>query len=348
MTQFSTGRRFAFGLLAAATVLGTGGAAMAETVTLRFSRWLPPKHEIMTEMIEPWAKQVAEVTEGRVKVQFINALGKPQAHYDLVATGAADLAMSVHSYNPSRFVLTQMGELPLYSEKGEDTSVALWRTYAKFFQSANEHEGVKLLGMWATPASYIFTTKDQLAGMDALKGLKLRSPSPMFDETAKLIGAVPVNAPASEGYEMLSRGIIDGMFFQHDQIAAFKLDKLMKSAVVNSGGFGHTTQYMIMNQAKWEKIAEADRVAIDKVSGEVIARNFSRIWDESEARAIAAMTAAGLKTHRPAGKEDETLRAQLASIKEGWIKEARQRNVDVDGALAFYAEQLNALKTAAK
>lgn len=341
-------RRLALGLLATTAVAGYAAAATADTVTLRFSRWLPPKHYIMTEMIEPWAKQVAEATEGRVKVQFTNALGKPQAHYDLVATGVADLAMSVHSYNPSRFVLTQIGELPLYKESGEATSVALWRTYDKFFKKANEHEGVKLLGMWATPASYIFTTKPSIDGLDGLKGLKLRSPSPMFDETAKAVGAVPVNAPASEAYEMLSRGIIDGMFFQHDQIASFKLDKLMKSAVVNQGGIGHSTQYMVMNQAKWDQISERDRAAIDRISGEAMARTFSRLWDESEARAIAGMKAAGLKTYNPTPQEEETLRAQLASIKENWISEAKQRGADVDAALAFYAEQLGTVNTAAQ
>ena len=183
----SVTRRLALSLLAATAVAGCAASAMADTVTLRFSRWLPPKHYIMTEMIEPWAKQVEDATEGRVKVQFSNALGKPQAHYDLVATGVADLAMSVHSYNPSRFVLTQIGELPLYSESGEATSVALWRTYDRFFKDAKEHDGVKLLGMWATPASYIFTTRPAITGMADLKGLKLRSPSPMFDETAKAI-----------------------------------------------------------------------------------------------------------------------------------------------------------------
>ena len=85
------------GLAAAITPL----SAQAEDTVLRFSNWLPPAHYIVKEMLEPWAAKVNEVTEGRVKVEFINPLGKPQAHLDLVRNGVADMGMSVHSYTNS-------------------------------------------------------------------------------------------------------------------------------------------------------------------------------------------------------------------------------------------------------
>ena len=78
-------------------------AANADTQVIRFSNWLPPAHYIVKEMLEPWAAKVNEVTEGRVKVEFINPLGKPQAHLDLVRNGVADMGMSVHSYTATRF-----------------------------------------------------------------------------------------------------------------------------------------------------------------------------------------------------------------------------------------------------
>ena len=45
----------------------TASVAQAQT-TLRFSNWLPPAHYIVTEMLQPWAKEVETVTEGRVKI----------------------------------------------------------------------------------------------------------------------------------------------------------------------------------------------------------------------------------------------------------------------------------------
>lgn len=65
--------------LAAAALAPAMPSVAAEVTTLRFSQWMPPGHFIVTNMFEPWAQEVEKATEGRVKVEFINALGKPQA-----------------------------------------------------------------------------------------------------------------------------------------------------------------------------------------------------------------------------------------------------------------------------
>ena len=327
------------GLAAAITPL----SAQAEDTVLRFSNWLPPAHYIVKEMLEPWAAKVNEVTEGRVKVEFINPLGKPQAHLDLVRNGVADMGMSVHSYTATRFPLIEFAELPFTIEDGGINSVAYWRTYKKFMKEADEHRGVKLMGVWTSPATVIFTNKDEIKNVDDLKGLKLRSPSPLFDSIGKAMGIVTVNAPASESYEMLSRGVIDGLYFQYDQIENFKLDKLIKSAVAVPGGFGKSSQYMFMNERKWKSISEADRAAIEQVSGEYIARDFGTKWQQAEVNATKNLTDAGLKTYHVEGAELDKLKADLAFIESDWIKAADKKKIDGQAALDFYRAQIEAL-----
>ena len=327
------------GLAAAITPL----SAQAEDTVLRFSNWLPPAHYIVKEMLEPWAAKVNEVTEGRVKVEFINPLGKPQAHLDLVRNGVADMGMSVHSYTATRFPLIEFAELPFTIEDGGINSVAYWRTYEKFMMEADEHRGVKLMGVWTSPATVIFTNKDEIKNVDDLKGLKLRSPSPLFDSIGKAMGIVTVNAPASESYEMLSRGVIDGLYFQYDQIENFKLDKLIKSAVAVPGGFGKSSQYMFMNERKWKSISEADRAAIEQVSGEYIARDFGTKWQQAEVNATKNLTDAGLKTYHVEGAELDKLKADLAFIESDWIKAADKKKIDGQAALDFYRAQIETL-----
>lgn len=317
--------------------------AQAETQTIRFSNWLPPAHYIVTEMLEPWAKQVNEVTEGRVEIEFINPLGKPQAHLDLVRNGIADMGMSVHSYTASRFPLIEMAELPFTTEDGGINSVAYWRTYDKFMKEADEHRGVKLMGLWTSPATVIFTNKDEITSLDQLNGLKLRSPSPLFDNIGKATGIVTVNAPASESYEMLSRGVIDGLFFQYDQIENFKLDKLIKSAVAAPGGLGKSSQFLFMNERKWNQISPEDQAAIEAISGEYIARMFGEKWNEAEQKSIKNLTNAGLKTYHISGAELEQLQADLAFLEENWIKAAEKKKVDGKAALDYYRAQIEEL-----
>lgn len=334
------GATLGLGLAAAMTPISSAQAA--DTV-LRFSNWLPPAHYIVKEMLEPWAAKVSEVTEGRVKVEFTNPLGKPQAHLDLVRNGVADMGMSVHSYTATRFPLIEFAELPFTTEDGGVNSVAYWRTYEKFMMDADEHRGVKLMGVWTSPATVVFTNKDEIKSISDLDGLKLRSPSPLFDSIGKAMGSVTVNAPASESYEMLSRGVIDGLYFQYDQMENFKLDKLIKSAVAVPGGFGKSSQYMFMNERKWKSISEADRAAIEKISGEYIARDFGGKWQQSEVKAIKTLTDAGLKTHHVEGAELDKLKADLAFIEKDWIAAAAKKNVDGKAALEFYRAQIEEL-----
>lgn len=334
------GATLGLGLAAAMTPISSAQAA--DTV-LRFSNWLPPAHYIVKEMLEPWAAKVSEVTEGRVKVEFTNPLGKPQAHLDLVRNGVADMGMSVHSYTATRFPLIEFAELPFTTEDGGVNSVAYWRTYEKFMMDADEHRGVKLMGVWTSPATVVFTNKDEITSVNDLDGLKLRSPSPLFDSIGKAMGSVTVNAPASESYEMLSRGVIDGLYFQYDQMENFKLDKLIKSAVAVPGGFGKSSQYMFMNERKWKSISEADRAAIEKISGEYIARDFGGKWQQSEVKAIKTLTDAGLKTYHVEGAELDKLKADLAFIENDWIAAAAKKNVDGKAALEFYRAQIEEL-----
>lgn len=325
------------------SAIGLSSNAHAETQVLRFSNWLPPAHYIVTEMLEPWAEKVSEVTEGRVKIEFINPLGKPQAHLDLVRNGIADMGMSVHSYTASRFPMIEFAEMPFTTDNGEINSVAYWNTYSQFMMGANEHRGVKLMGLWTSPATVIFTTKPEVSNVSDLSGLKLRSPSPLFDAIGKAMGVVTLNAPASESYEMLSRGVIDGLFFQYDQIENFKLDKLIKSAVAVPGGLGKSSQFMFMNERKWQALSEADRAAIEQISGEYIARDFGGKWQASEDAAIKTLTDAGLKTYTVEGEQLAQLRSELSFIETDWIAAAEKKGIDGKAVLEFYRAQIETL-----
>lgn len=329
------------GLLASAPL--STAFAQDKTEVIRFSNWLPPAHYIVTEMLEPWAQKVNEVTEGRVEVEFINPLGKPQAHLDLVRNGIADMGMSVHSYTASRFPLIEFAEHPFTIEDGGINSVAYWRTYDKFMREANEHRGVKLLGLWTSPATVIFTNKEEITDLSQLKGTKLRSPSPLFDNISSALNVTTVNAPASDSYEMLSRGVIDGLYFQYDQLENFKLDKLINSAIVAPGGLGKSSQFLFMNERKWNAISEEDRAAIEAVSGEYIAKDFGTKWNEAEQQSIKNLTEAGIKTYVIEGEELADLKEKLQFLEENWLKAANKKNIDGQEALNYYRAQIEEL-----
>src|SRR5690606_39911030 len=120
----------------------TVSAAQAQTV-LRFSNWLPPTHPLSTDGFAVWASNVEKATEGRVKLVLLPPLGKPDSHFDLVKSGVAGIAWSVHGYTIDPFPLEYGIMLPFLADNSAAASVAFWRTHEKFFFSANEYDSVK-------------------------------------------------------------------------------------------------------------------------------------------------------------------------------------------------------------
>jgi TRAP-type C4-dicarboxylate transport system substrate-binding protein len=317
----------------AALIFATG--VQAQTV-LRFSNWLPPTHHVVTEMIQPWAADVEKATEGRVKVQILPALGAPPTHFDLVKNGVADLAFSVHAYTPNRFKLTELAELPFSVNHAVVNSLAYWRTYQKYFAKANEHEGVVLLGLWTNGPYQLFTKANAFNSMDAVKGIKIRVPGTTVEKITKALGMTPISSPLSEAYEQISRGVIQGMFQQKETVVAFNMTQHMPTASFVPGGFAHSSQYMVVNQAKWNAIEPKDRAAIEKLSGEAMVRRFASVWQAKEDEALGKLSAAGVKVTEVDGKLLEDLRAGLAFVQQEWLLEAAKKSPDAKAALDEY------------
>ena len=220
-----------------ATIIGLSAASMlmisvanAKT-TLRLSSWIPPKHAIATDMIFPWAKKVEKTSNGRIKVNILKkALGKPPAAFDLAKDGIADITWGVHGYTPGRFVVTQLVELPFLGDDSEALSVAYWRVHQKYLAAANEHSGVKVLGLMAHGPGHIYNSKRAINMPGDLEGLKIRVGGGVVSDVGKALNIVTMLKPATKSYEILSRGVADGIFFPKEAIGSFKLTKVLKYA----------------------------------------------------------------------------------------------------------------------
>lgn len=332
---------------AAAVLAGFGAAgAQAEDLVLRYNRWIPPAHHIQVRMLEPWAKQVAEATQGRVKIEFTaSSLGAPPRQFDLAADGIADITFGNHDYTPARFTLTQAAQLPFLSDSAEALSVALWRAQMKFFEPAKEHAGVKLLALFVHGPGQVFTASKPIAKLADFAGLKLRSAGASTADIAKAFGAVPISAPATQAYELLANGVADGTFFHSDGLVSFKLEKLMRFQTRFPGGLYNSTFFMVMNQAKWDKIAPADQQAIMALSGEAFARMSGKVWDDQDAIARREMEKVGTRVTAASPALLAEAKAKLDAEEKKWLAAAGAKKIDAIAALAFLRAEIAAYKS---
>ncbi|ESR25339.1 TRAP transporter substrate-binding protein [Lutibaculum baratangense] len=335
-------KTLAAALIASVVLAGSLAPADAQT-RLRVSNWLPPSHPIVADMMRPWAEAVSDATEGRVEVEIMEApLGPPQAQFDIVATGQADVGYGVHGYTPGRFVLTQVAELPFLGDSAEAVSVAYWRLHEEMLAEAGEHRGVKVLSVFAHGPGHVYTTGTEVDGIDDLQGLKLRTGGGIVNAIAKELGAVPLLEPSSKTYEILSAGIADGILFPHESVPFFRLDGIVRHGAIVPRGLYNTSFFVAMNEAVWDGLSPEDQEAVMSVSGEAFARRAGQAWDAADAAGREKMVAAGISFVTLSDDEVARIAEKLKPVEARVFGEMAEKGVDGEAALQALRDRVEA------
>lgn len=312
-------------VVAALAITAASGVAMAQQMTA--SVWMPPSHVMHKPMMQ-WAADVERATQGRVSFKLLpRPAATPAGTYDAVRNGITDLSYTVHGYTPGRFSLTSIAELPFLGDSSEAVSVAYQRIYEKYLAQADEHRGVKVLAVFTHGPGTIYNMKRPVASLKDLEGLKFRVGGGMVNEMAKAIGANATLKPAPESYELLSTGVMDGVFLPAESIEAYKLDRLIRHVTVFPGGLYNTSFVMMMNEKKWNALSEADRAAITKLSGEPLARALAKGWDEGDRGGHALMQASGVAVTKASPAFVKEVQDRTAVLEQRWMEAAKAKGV---------------------
>jgi TRAP-type C4-dicarboxylate transport system substrate-binding protein len=262
---------------------------------------------------------------------------------DAVRDGLADLSFAVHGYTPGRFALTDAVEFPFMGDSAVAVSVAYQRVYDRMLAKHDEHKGVHVLGVFSHGPGQIFNTKRPINSLKDLEGLKIRVGGGVVNDVAKALGAVPMLKPAPESYELLSQGVADGVFFPKEAALSFKLIPLIKHATFVPGGLYNVSFVMIMNPAKWNQIAEADRAAINKLSGEALAQRAGKGWDAADVKSVKAMHDANIPIVTASPQFIAEIKSRTEGLEKAWIEKVKPMGVDGAAVLAALRSEIAAL-----
>jgi TRAP-type C4-dicarboxylate transport system substrate-binding protein len=313
------------GAAAFGAALFAAGPAAAQVLTA--SSWLPPTHTLSQTQAK-WCEEVSKATANRVRCNILpKAVVAPPGTFDAVRDGQADLSFSVHGYTPGRYTLTQMVELPFMGDSAEATSVAYQRVFEKHLAKANEHKGLKVIAVFTHGPGMIFNTKKQVGSLADMQGLKIRVGGGMVNEVGKAMGVNVTLKPAPESYELLSSGVMDGVFFPAESVESFKLEKLIKHKTTFPGGLYNTSFAFVMNEATWNKIAKADQDAIAKLSGEYAARLFGRGWDLVDRRGNAFMQSNGVVATQANKAFVDEIRGKTSALESKWVADSKAKGL---------------------
>jgi TRAP-type C4-dicarboxylate transport system substrate-binding protein len=327
-------------LLLTLLVLGASASSTLAQTTLTMSSWVSPQHHLTSNVLQGWANEVEKATAGRVKFQMLpKHPSAPPGTFDAVRDGLVDLSFVTASYTPARHILPLMPELPGSGETALANSIAYSRIYWKHFHKAGEYKGVKLLGVFTHGPGQMFT-KRPIASIADVQGLKIRTGGGIAEAVAKALGASAFVKPAPESYELLSSGVADGVFFPLESIISFKLETVLEQATLFPGGMYSSALGFFMNEDKWNKLPKQDQEAIEKISGEHIARLAGKSWDDADQKGMEALKKSGVKIVNANPELVAEVRKRSAPIVDDWIKKASAKGVDAAKILAEFREEL--------
>lgn len=336
-----SGLLLAAGLLAA----GTPSAQTSAPVELAFSSWIPPTHILMKNFMIPWGQEIEKETQGRVKINFLpKPVTNPPGHLDAVRNGVTDLAFISLSYYPGRFELMKVAILPFSGNTSESTSVAAWRLYDKHLRKAEEQRGIQMLGIYGHGPGGVYTTKKKVEKIEDFENLKIRIGGGIAADVAKVLKVNAIVKPAPESYELMSTGVVDGVFFPPESVASFRLDEIVQFATVFPGGLYSDLHGIIMNEQTFNKLPERDRAIVLKLSGEHIARMAGKAWGDADVAAMNSLKGKKVQFTQASDSLVSAVRARTNEFERTWLAAAKDKGLDGPKLLQEFRSELKALE----
>lgn len=277
-----------FLLLAMLMAAGCGGTAASsdqgKTLELKLAHFFPSTHPAETELVQPWAKEIEEATEGRVKITSYpgQTLLQADAVYDGVVSGIADLGLSCFSYTRGHFPVLEVFELPgiTYANSKAASKVA-WEGIKQL--NPEEVQDTKLMMVLTTGPGDLYT-KVPVRTLDDLKGLELRATG-LSAKTLEALGATPVAMAQSEAYESLAKGVVQGNLGPVEVLQGWKQAEVTKYLTLTP--FLYNTLFFItMNLDKWNSLNPEDQEVIERINEEYFERVAISLWDQQNETAL--------------------------------------------------------------
>ncbi len=267
----------ALAVLVAATFSANVWAAEYE---LKISTMFPSTHFVHTLVLEPWAKEIEEKTDGRVNFTFFvagSALGDPTRQYDQVRTGVVDVAVGLPAIPRGRHPRTTLIELPFTVKSSDAGTRALVELYDD--QLAADFPGTKMLSITHTEPTVIHT-KTPVTKIEDLEGLRIRVPTPAATAVLESIGAIPIGMGPSQIYESVERGVLDGAVMPWGPTDSFKLWEILPNHF--DVKFDTISMYVLMNENRYESLPPDIQAVFDEMSGDWFTERWGQWWRDTD------------------------------------------------------------------
>lgn len=122
------------------------------------------------------------------------------------------------------------------------------------------------LALFVTPPAVFMMRDKPVRSLEDLAGLKIRVSSSSAAAIVEAYGATPVPMPANKVYTAMNTGVVDGALMGSDSLLIFKLIETTKYVTTNLPEMP-TTIFLVANEDAYNELSDADRAALDSLTG---------------------------------------------------------------------------------
>ena len=320
-----------------ALVLTATAASAERPVSLRLAHFFPATHPAETELVQGWAKALAEASSGRIDVVSYpgqTLLAAPEI-YDGVVTGIADIGLSVFAYTRGRFPLLEVFELPGVTYKNSKVASQVAWDAIKALNPA-EVQDTKLLMVLATGPGDLFT-KSPVRTLEDLQGMEIRATG-LSAKTLAALGAIPVAMPQSEAYEALSRGLVKGNLSPLEVLQGWRHAEVTDYLTMTPFLY-NTLFFVTMNQRAWDRLPEDLQTVITAVSEQFFSDVAKGLWDvQNEAALTYAVETTGQQVINLTDEETDRWTELVLPIQADFVQDMAGRGLPGQEALDLVIE----------
>ncbi|GAA0587373.1 TRAP transporter substrate-binding protein [Caenispirillum bisanense] len=316
-------------LAAAASLAAILGAAPA----LAQSAWdMPtpyPDNNFHTLNIQKFAADVAEKTGGQltIKVHPAGSLIKHPEIKNSVRSGVVPIGEFLMSQAQNENPIFGVDSVPFLATDYEQSG-KLWEAARPAIEDALGKQGLKVLYTVPWPPQGIYS-KQPLAQMSDLKGIKFRAYNNATERVALLAGAVPTQVEAPDLAQAFATGRVDAMITS-------------PSTGANTKAWDYVSHYydtqawlprniIVVSDKAWRRLDEATQKAVLDAAAEAEARGLEMSKEETEAK-TKELADNGMTVEAPS----DALKQGFAHIGETmtseWAKSAGADGAKVLGA----------------
>lgn len=332
-----------FGLVAACGAGGSGQSS--ESITLQYAHYIGPK-SAQSVSIQKWADRIHELTDGRVRIKFAyqNSLLKDTEILPGVADGRADMGYIGSFYFPSELPLTSVAEVPFVTSDAGAQARTFEEMYAEneAYRSEWQEQGVHVLTFNPIGAN-ILAAPEPIEEPEDIEGKSIRAAG-MSSEVIEALDANPVELSATDIYESVQRGVIDGFTsFPFEIVTDLGVHEVAPH-MVDMGTGQYVMPATVINLETWQSLPADVRDAIERASSQHVATAVEDLTNVEEKVCDELLASGGTATVWSDSAIKSLEKEIGATLLDQWLED-RAGDVGQDTAKMFIDQYLSTLET---